>query len=521
MRYIILLFLFSFLISSAFAEDIEQHFEKLLDADHIERQVIIREIVEANPSFNSIIDLINNIEFNKYDNSGILLTENMCIDGISRPYYLYIPESYNFLKKSPLIVYLHGGVGREEIIDDEDFREYINENPFVELAEKNNYILLFPTGQIDALWWDSVGVANILTQIYTTKKYFNIDDNKVFMTGFSDGASGSFFFAMCHPTTFTGFIPLNGHPGVGSIDGGIHTYFINLFNSPLHVINTDLDPLYPGYKIKDMLDVAINAGADLIYKIYIGICHSFDYAEAEMPIIEKFINYHSRITSKPHIKWECADQVRGRCFWISIDKIDSTGHESWYSDHNIELIDDRIIFGFYADQEYEGDGIRVAGLVDNDSTLCNAVGIIEGDIFIKLDTFEIHSMEDMGNYKETKNRGDSTEIIVKREDEEITIIGKFPDPEYYMLFRREKASARVESNFSANTFTIKGSQVGAFSIFIDPNMVRLDQKVKIYFNDELVFDDFVEPDIEFYLNNFLETFDRELIYINKISVDLL
>jgi len=129
-------------------------------------------------------------------------------------------------------------------------------------------------------------------------------------------------------------------------------------------------------------------------------------------------------------------------------------------------------------------------------------------------------MEDMGKYKETKSRGDSTEIIVIRDDEEIILKGRFPDPEYYMLFRREKESARVESNYSANTFTIKGSQVGAFSIYIDPMMVQLDQKVQIFFNDELVYNDFIKPDIEFILNNFLKTFDRDLIYINKISIDL-
>lgn len=45
-------------------------------------------------------------------------------------------------------------------------------------------------------------------------------------------------------------------------------------------------------------------------------------------------------------------------------------------------------------------------------------------------------------------------------------------------------------------------------------MVQLDQPVVIYVNDEKIFDDKIEP------HNFLENRDRELIYINKINIDV-
>ncbi len=502
------------------ADDLENYYNMLLETDIKDKQnLYISEIENLHPQWTSVIELIQNHEYLEPSDKGILYLENMCIDGVLRPFNVYIPEHYNSTVRTPLIVYLHGGVGRENIIEEEEKEEFIAENPFTELAEKNGYIVLYPYGQITATWWDSVGYNNVLSQIKTLKQNFNIDDNRVYMTGFSDGGSGSFFFAMALATDFAGFIPLNGHPGVASINGELHTYFVNLSNSPLHVINTDLDPLYPAYDFKPAMDTAIIAGADLMYRIYTGICHDFTYAEDEMPRIENFMENHIRNPRPVKIVLESSDREFGRYMWLEIDSIDNTGHAQWYQDYNVDLVNRRLLFGFFHDQEFEGPGVRVADTV-GEGTLCSVLGILPGDIFIECEGITIDDIEDLGEYKSTKERGDSTEIVILRDGEKITLLGKFSDPEIYTLLRRDLPSGRIEAFFCANEFHVKTSQVPAFSIYLDPEMVQLNQNVKVFVNDKLLFDQIIEPNIGFILNNYLENRDRSLLYVNKITIYL-
>ena len=513
--YVLILVLI--ITSTATAGKLQTLLNQLLETNEVKKQdSLIEKILKENPSVDTLISSIKNITFKEPEKRGILLSENLCIDGVKRPFCSYVPETYNPSEKTPLLIYLHGGVGRKKLIENPE--EYIKESPFLTLADTEGYILLFPLGQGGATWWDSVGVTNVLAQIRTTKRQFNIDDNRVYMTGFSDGGSGSFFFAMCHPTDFAAFLPLNGHPGVGSIDGGVHIYFINLFNRPLSVINTDMDQLYPDKKIRPMMVLAIKAGADLLYRIYTGIGHSFEYAKEEIPLMHRFMENHPRIVNPPVVKWETAEKSLGRCTWFSCDGVKVENMADWYKDHNMELVDDRVIFGFYPDDTYEGEGIKMGKVVD--STFCALAGAKEGDIVVKVGNNKVDSMQVLNDYKAKKKRGDPAEITVLRDGEGIELKGHFPPPKKYNLFRREKPSARAEVSFCGNRFDIKGSQLGAFTIYIHPDMVQSDQNVVIYVNGEKVFDEKVAPDIEFMLRNFLRNRDRILLYINKVSISL-
>lgn len=532
---LVVFILMPLIISSA---DLSENIESLVRSDDVtEQQALITQIMKDDIPVDSLIGLIKGITFKKGAARGIRQVKNMCIDGIERPYYLYIPKSYEHDKKIPLVVYLHGGVSRKDILPDNEKR--IKELPFTKIAEEHGYIFLFPLGQSGATWWDSVGIANVLQQIRVTKREYNIDDDRVFMTGFSDGGSGTFLFAMTHPSDFAGFIPLNGHPGVGSEVGKIQTYFVNLFNRPCYVINTDEDELYPAQEIHGMIDLALEAGADIFYRIYTGIGHDFAYADEEMPhFIEFTENNPRRLNSS--VKWESANPGT-ECMWLRIDSINDLGHADWYQDHNMELTDNRVMFGFFpdddydginfddldkrllfqffADGDYEGPGVRVDKVI-GDSTLCAIVGMEDGDVIMKLGDVPINTIEDIYLYKEDKHCGDSTEILVLRDGEVLTFKGRFPGPIRYDLFTRGKPSGRVEGHFSGNTFSLKTSQVGMFTIKINPDMVQLDQNVIIIANGDIVFDDKVTPNPEYLLTGYLKNRDRERLYVNEITISL-
>ncbi len=520
------------------AADFGENLDLLLRTeDPVKQEALMIEIVNSDVPTDTLITLLKDIEFKSIKARGFRARNILCIDGVERPYYLYIPSTYDYNKKTPLLVYLHGGVSRKDISEDDV--KYFEDSPFVKMAEEQSCILLFPMGQYGATWWDSVGIANILQQIRVTKREYNIDDNRIFMTGFSDGGSGSFLFAMTYPSYFAGFLPLNGHPGVASEVGEIQTYFVNLFNRPVYVINTDEDGYYPADKIHDMLELAHEAGADIFYRIYTGIGHEFDYAEKELPRMVSFMENNPRHL-RPLVKWESAYPDL-ECMWLRIDSISEQGHAAWYKDHNMEIVDDRVMFGFYPDDnfagidldaidkqvlsqffpdhDFKGPAVKISKVI-GDSTLCAVVGMKDGDVIIKLGDMAVNTIEDIYAYKENKRCGDLAEIVILRDGEILAFKGQFPGPTISDLFTRGKPSGRIEGYFSGNTFSLKTSQIAVFTIKIHPDMVQIDQNIVIIVNGEVVFDEKVRANPEYLLKNYLKNRDRERLYVNEITIAL-
>ena len=137
-------------------------------------------------------------DWNNYrqpDSTGIFLQkENVINDTLTAPYFIHIPQNYNPSKPAQLLVYLHGGVGRKDFV--EDFDEYTQQVIEIFPQEvRDDWFFLFPQGNQNTMWWDLVGMENIKTQIKDLKKNYNIEDNSIYMTGFSDGGSASFHFA--------------------------------------------------------------------------------------------------------------------------------------------------------------------------------------------------------------------------------------------------------------------------------------------------------------------------------------
>jgi poly(3-hydroxybutyrate) depolymerase len=498
----------------AYGSELSAYVRQLVhEPDEAVQAVLVHKIVQQKPSATELSDALKTAGFPSAASTGVMRRKNMCIDGVERQYFLYIPARYDHQTKTPLLVYLHGGVSRGELLS--DVEDFIRELPFTGSAEQHGYILLIPLGQSGATWWDSVGIANVLQQIRNTKQEFNIDDDRVYVTGFSDGGSGSFFFAMCYPSYFAAFLPLNGHPGVGSEAGEIQTYFVNLYNRPGYVINTTDDELYPAAEIFLTMELAHRAQADVLYRVYAGIEHSFDYADQEMPLMHSFMMTHPR--SLPvSVQWETA-YPDAECDWLVINEISHEEPADWHEDHNMELTDDRVMFGFYPDDTYEGTGARISRVV-GDSTLCGLVGVQDGDIITALDGVEITDLDAINAYKEGKQCGDSVTLTIKRGEEELTLRGAFPGPAKYMLFVRSEPSAQMRGYYCGNTFSLETSRVGSFTIYLHPDMVQLDQPVTVRLNGEVVFNEIVEASPPFMLKNFLKHYDRARLFVNEIRI---
>jgi polyhydroxybutyrate depolymerase len=125
-------------------------------------------------------------------------------NGETRSYVIYIPSSYQEDKPTPLMINFHGFGGIAS-----DYAQNIGEdNGLNTTANENNFIVVYPQaviGQKGSTYWTpgDNGIENIReNDVYFTKELiseiasiFNLDQNRIYAVGFSNGGMMSYSLA--------------------------------------------------------------------------------------------------------------------------------------------------------------------------------------------------------------------------------------------------------------------------------------------------------------------------------------
>lgn len=480
-----------------------------------ERDEMVASIAAAAPGWNEIRLHIQALEFGEPPDRLAMLDSTVCTDGVTRPWVIYVSTHYDPATPAPLMVRLHGGVGGPNIRSQPV--KYASEDEFAQEMQERGWIGLYPMGQYGATWWDDVGMANIRNLVREVKRAYNIDDDRVYMGGFSDGGSGSFAHAMLAPTDYAAFVAMNGHMGVASRDNGVPLYAPNMMNTPVYATTTHDDDLYPTRKMTATVEMALKAGADITYKTFPGT-HDWEDIESDLPFMFDFMERHPRDPFPGKIVWEAAKREFGECRWFTIDRTTTDWPAKWHRDYNVSLTDDRITFGFITDWDYEGEGIYVSRVIQG--TAAASIGLLADDIIVRGGEMRIRDMDDLNTYKATLRRGGPFGVTVRRGEELVVLMGELLEPENYLVFKREWPSARADVNLYGNHIYIRASRLGACRVLVHPDMVNLGENLVITVNGKVVHDALVEPDLAFMIENFLENRDRKLLYIAEIEVEV-
>lgn len=475
---------------------------------------LVKSIVVAKPGWQDISSYIKRIAFPPVEKGKAVLREAACIDGVPRPWVIYVPSSYNPAKSTPLLIILHGAVSRPNIRDNP--LKYSEDYPFTSLAEKEGWLVLYPYGQAGATWWDKVGIYNVMNQIRMTKRLYNVDDDRIWLGGFSDGGSAAYLLGMIAPTDFAAFLALNGDMGIASRAGNIAAYPANLSSSFIYAINTSEDDHFPAAQVRKEIQFARKAGAQIFYKEYPGP-HDFVYQDKEMPLFANYLERHTRDPFTPQLSWETADPDWGQCRWIVIDSLIESTPAVWHKDINLTMTDSSIVLGFQLDTSYIGIGVQVGRIVGG-SNLAIMLRLQPGDIIAKIGSQNLTNNAAFEKAKAAIKRGQDISVSVIRNGQEMPLACRIPEPTSYELFARNRLSGKVNATFAGNRIDIESSQVGKLRLLVHPDMIRIDQPLTIRLNGKTMYNKVVKPDLEFMLRNFLENRDRKLIYITKIEL---
>lgn len=155
--------------------------------------------------------IINWSEYPKPKKTGIVIEKHIELDTTySVPYYIYIPENYSNDLPTKLLIYYKGGWISRKKIPDNAAKEIVIDNPTFQYLDKYNIVEVFPALESKLAIYGMYGYKHLRLILAETKKLLNIDDNQVYLAGFSDGGRTVYNLAYLRPSQFASFYSING-----------------------------------------------------------------------------------------------------------------------------------------------------------------------------------------------------------------------------------------------------------------------------------------------------------------------
>ena len=268
--------------------------------------------------------LKNGPQFSAQVPTGEIAQTRTGADGMEFPYVLLIPEDYSPEHAWPVEFNLHGGVNRAKPEPGASFWRGGHES-----LRADDRIVVVPGAWNEAYWWFDNQADNLVAILETLKQTYNIDDNRVYLSGVSDGGTGTYFFAFKQPTEWAAFLPYIGTPGVLRNPAGRVTHALsmeNLVGKAFYIVNGEDDPLYPARSVEQYIDLMDQVGVDYQWTVIPGGGHNTRWLPEKRTEIANFKRDNVRDPLPEKIQWvtDRTDRYNSN-HWIRIDELQEEG----------------------------------------------------------------------------------------------------------------------------------------------------------------------------------------------------
>lgn len=255
---------------------------------------------------------------------GELSQSRISDDGMEFPYVLLVPDSYSPRKPYPVEFNLHGGVNRPKNAEGEP----VWRNGYDSIRDPNR-IVVVPASWNESYWWFDNQADNLPAILNIVKQTYNVDENRVYLTGVSDGGTGTYFFAFLQPTEWAAYLPFIGTPSVLQNPRGRVSYglaFENLKGKPLYIVNGEIDRLYPARSVQKHIDAMKQYDVDYTFTVIEGGGHDTRWLPEKKAEIEAFKNKNSRDPLPDTVQWTTSQTDRyNRNHWLIVDTLATEG----------------------------------------------------------------------------------------------------------------------------------------------------------------------------------------------------
>jgi dienelactone hydrolase len=248
----------------------------------------------------------------------------------------YLPSNYDAAKKWPLVIQMHGFNPANPVYWrwwSADNRHSDTDGDF---AGNQQVIFMEPHGRGNVQY---MGFADtdILRGIAEAKRLFNVDADRVYLTGDSMGGWGTWNVSTRHPDLFAAIAPVFGgvdyHSQLSEEDLAkllpIERFFQErqsswsmaegLLNTPIFVHHGDADQVVNVEWSRWGVQLLQRWGYDVRYREYPGKVHEALQANNGPMNIDWFLE-HRRDPNPPHVRIRSAELRNASAYWVSVQQ---------------------------------------------------------------------------------------------------------------------------------------------------------------------------------------------------------
>jgi phospholipase/carboxylesterase len=214
------------------------------------------------PSLRQDAALLAQLALPANDNTGIFHDHNE--PGSRGGFSLYVPEYYAPDRAWPLVTAMHGGSGNGRGFLWSWLRD----------ARSHGAILVAPTavGSTWALMGDDVDTPNLMRILESVRSRWNIDTQKMLLTGMSDGGTFCYVSGLESASPFTHLAPVSAtfHPLMAEMADADR-----LRGLPIHPVHGKLDWMFPVQVARQTQQLLSAAGASVTYRELDDLSHTY------------------------------------------------------------------------------------------------------------------------------------------------------------------------------------------------------------------------------------------------------
>ncbi len=182
---------------------------------------------------------------------------------------LYVPEYYDGERAWPVVVALHGGRGHG--------REFLWS--WLRAARGGGAIVLSPTARGDtwALMGPDIDSANLNAMLDRLRENWRIDENRLLLTGMSDGGTFSYVSGLTTESPFSHLAP---------VSASFHPMLLEMCDAerlaglPIYLTQGALDWMFPVDIARTARDALKLAGAEVTYREIEDLSHTYPREES-------------------------------------------------------------------------------------------------------------------------------------------------------------------------------------------------------------------------------------------------
>jgi poly(3-hydroxybutyrate) depolymerase len=223
------------------------------------------------------------------------------------PYGIYVPDDYLGDEPFPLIIYLAG-----------------NSGPAIEgvqLAspafERTGYLVVYPNGW--GGWWRTNTETMVDSLLKEVMRKYNVDPGRVYLSGLSNGGTGTFDYASLWPQRWSAAVVAMGAGLFGFTEpGGDRPFVANVTHVPMLFLHGKRDQVIEVAAATKTVDSLRAQHADVAMKIFPERGHEIVPGTGDDGATVDFFQHHESRAIPKKVYFTAATTAHARHYWIEI-----------------------------------------------------------------------------------------------------------------------------------------------------------------------------------------------------------